>query len=62
MTIRDVRNLSEHEEEDYYEPVRGRNFFWAIITLNINVMVMEIKHYHLKNILITLEHTLKNHK
>ena len=26
MTIRDVRNLSEHEEEDYYEPVRVRNF------------------------------------
>ena len=24
--MRDVRNLSEHEEEDYYEPVRVRNF------------------------------------
>ena len=25
--IRDIRNLSEHEEENYYEPVRAGNFW-----------------------------------
>ena len=26
--VRDIRNLSEHEEEDYYKPVRV-NRFWS---------------------------------
>ena len=26
-TLRDIRNLSEHEEKDYYEPVRVGNFW-----------------------------------
>ena len=25
--IRDIRNLFEHEEENYYKPVRVRNFW-----------------------------------
>ena len=44
--LRDIKNLLEHEEENYYKPV---------IILNMKVTVKEIKHYQLKNILIKLE-------
>ena len=50
--IIDVNNLFEHEEQDYYIPV----FFAVTILLNMKVMVIEIKHYHLKNI-TKLDHT-----
>ena len=49
--VRDIRNLLEHEEEDYYKPVRVINF-WRTVIINMKVMVIEIKHYQLKNILI----------
>ena len=26
-TVRDIRNLFEHEEKDYYKPVRVGNFW-----------------------------------
>ena len=55
--VRDIRNLLEHEEEDYYKPVRVINF-WKTVIINMKVMVIEIKHYQLKNILIKLGHYL----
>ena len=53
--ILDISNFFE-QEEDYYKPVRRDNF-WVTTILNIKVMVIEIKHYRLKNILAILEHT-----
>ena len=53
--VRDIRNLLEHEEEDYYKPVRVINF-WRTVIINMKVMVIDIKHYQLKNILIKLDH------
>ena len=51
----DIKNLSEHkEEENYYKSVRISNF-WTI-TLNTKVTLIEIKHYQLKNFLIKLVH------
>ena len=55
--VRDIRNLLEHEEEDYYKPVRVINF-WKTVIINMKVMVIEIKHYQLKNILIKPGHYL----
>ena len=55
--VRDIRNLLEHEEEDYYKPVRVINF-WRTVIINMKVMVIKIKHYQLKNILIKLDHYL----
>ena len=40
--IRDIRNPFEHEEEDYYKPVRVGNF-WGNNLLNMKVTVVEIK-------------------
>ena len=50
--LRDIKNLYEHEEEElnYYKLV----IFGVAIVLNMKVMVKEIKHYQLKNILIKL--------
>ena len=42
--IRDIRDIFEHEEDNYYKPV------WVTIILNITVKVIE-KHYQLKNTL-----------
>ena len=53
--VRDIRNLLEHEEEDYYKPVRVINF-WRTVIINMKVMVIGIRHYQLKNILIKLDH------
>ena len=51
-----VRDLFENEEEEsYYKPVRVSNFGVTII-LNTKLTVIEIKHCHLKNILIKLDH------
>ena len=41
--IRDIRNLLEQEEDDYYKPVRAGSF-WKI-KLNMKIMVTETKHY-----------------
>ena len=55
--LRDIKNLfaNEKEEENYNKPVRASNF-WSKIILNTKVMVIEIKYYQLKNILIKLDH------
>ena len=55
--LRDIKNLFEHEKENYYHPVTVNNF-WSNITimLNMKVRAIEIKHYQLKNILIKLNH------
>ena len=45
--IRDIRKLYEDEE----------HFFWVTIILNMTILMIEIKHYQLKNILIKLDHT-----
>ena len=45
--IRDIRDLFEEEKEDYYEPV---------IILIMKIMGIEREHYHLKNILIKIDH------
>ena len=48
--LKDIKNFFEHEEENYYKPVR------VTIILNMKVTVIEMKHCQLKNILIKLEH------
>ena len=55
--LRDIKNLFEHEkeEENYHKQVRVSKFGVTII-LNMRVMMIEIKHYQLKNILIKLDH------
>ena len=52
--IRNIKNLFEYED-DYYKIVRLGNF-WSNNIFNMKVMVIEVKHYQLKNILIKLEH------
>ena len=49
-----VRPFYEHQEEKYYEPVN--NIFGIAIIQNMRVMVIEIKTYQSKNILIKLNH------
>ena len=53
--VRNIRNFFEYEE-DYYKLIRLGNF-WSNNILNMKVMVIEVKHYQLENILIKLEHT-----
>ena len=52
--LRDIKNLFEHEEKNYYKPVRVSNF------RSNNYIeyktVIKIKHYQLKNIQIKLDH------
>ena len=45
--IRDIRDLFKEEKEDYHEPV---------IILIVKTMGNEREHYHLKNILIKIDH------
>ena len=53
---RDIKNLFEHEEEEnYYKPVRVIS--GVTVILNMKVIMIEIKHYQLKNILRKLNHT-----
>ena len=54
--LRDIKNLSEYEkvEENYYKPV-GVNNFWNNNYIEYEIMVIEIKHYQLKNISIKLD-------
>ena len=54
--LRGIKNLFEHEEENYYKPIRVNNF-WSndYIECESNGAI-EIKHYQLKNILIKLGH------
>ena len=42
--IRDIKTLFE-QEDDYYELIRGDDF-WKIIILNMNVTMIEILTYH----------------
>ena len=42
--IRDIKTLFE-QENDYYELIRGDDF-WKIIILNMNVTMIEILIYH----------------
>ena len=51
---RDKRNISEYEE-DYYKSV-GLSNFWSNNNIKYEIMVIETKCYHLKNILIKLDH------
>ena len=54
--LRDIKNLFEHEEgENYYKPVRVSNF-WSNNYIESKVLVIEKKHYQLKNILTKLDH------
>ena len=55
--IRDIKNLFEHEgeQENYYKPVRVSNF-WSKNYIECKLMVIKIKHYQLKNILIKSDH------
>ena len=56
VILRDIKNLFEHdEEENYYKPAE-LVFVGVTIILNMKVIVMEIKHYQLKNILIKLDY------
>ena len=58
IILRDMRNIFENEEENYYKLVRV-SFLGLIFILNTKVTVIEIKHYQLKNISIKLDHILK---
>ena len=53
--IRDIKKIFEHEEGDYYKPVRVV-IFGVTVIFNIKLKVIE-KHYQLKNILIKLDKT-----
>ena len=57
IVIRNNKNLSEYEkgEENYYKPV----IFGVTIIFNAKVTLIEIKQYHLKNVLIKLHHIQK---
>ena len=41
--LRDIKNCFQHEEENYYKPVRINNF-GVTITLDTKVTVIQIKH------------------
>ena len=53
--LRDIENLFEHEEKDYYKPLIVRNFRSNNYTEYKSKGIE--KHYQLKNILIKLNHT-----
>ena len=54
--LKEIRYFFEHEkEENCYKPVRVSNFFGITIILNMEVNVIEIKHYQLNSILIKLD-------
>ena len=57
IILRNIRNLFENEEEENYKSVRKSFVFFLVkIILNIKVMMIEVKHYQLNNILIKLDH------
>ena len=51
--ISDIRFLFESNKEDYYQVIV---MLLAAITVSMKVMVIEIKHYQLMNILMKLNH------
>ena len=53
--IRDIKNLFQHEEKDYYKLVKVV-IFGVKVMLNMKVKAIE-KHYQLKNVLMKLNHT-----
>ena len=57
--IRDITNLFEHEEEDYYKPVRVSNL-WSSIYVEYESYGDRNKHYQLDNILIKIDPYLKD--
>ena len=61
IVLRNIKNLSEREkeEENYYKPVRVDNFRRNNYTI---VMVIKMKYYQLKNILIKFDHIYKTSK
>ena len=56
--IKDIQNLFEQQEEDYYKTLRWGNFI-AIIILNINLTLIKIKPHQSRNNLFKLSHTWK---
>ena len=54
--IRDIKNLFEHEEEDYHKPVRVSNF-WSNNYIEYESNSDKNKHYQLRNFLIELDRT-----
>ena len=57
IVLRNIKNLFEYEkvEEKSYQPVRVNNL-WSNNYINTKVMVIKIKCYQLKNILMKLDH------
>ena len=56
IILRDIRNLFDDDEaETYYNAIRV-TIFGITIILNMKVMLIETKHYQLKNILRKLDH------
>ena len=55
--IRDIKNHFEHEgeQENYYKPVRVSNF-WSKNYIEYKLMVIKMKLYQLKNILVKSDH------
>ena len=55
--LKDIKNLLEleKEEENYYKPVTVNNL-WGNKCNEYEVMVIEIKQYQFKNIIIKLVH------
>ena len=54
--IRYIKNLFEHEEEDYHKPVRVSNF-WSNNYIEYESNSDKNKHYQLRNFLIELDRT-----
>ena len=56
IILTNIRNLLENEQEEkFYKPVCVRNF-WSNNNIEYEVIVIEIKHYQLKNILMKLDY------
>ena len=54
--MRDIKNLTEHEEEYYYKPSREGSF-WSNCYIQYKSNGDRNKPYQLKNIIIKLEST-----
>ena len=54
--LSDIKNFFEHEEENYYKPVRVSNFWSNNYVEYKSNNHRNKKHYQLKNFLIKLDH------
>ena len=54
--FRNIKNLFEQEDGDYFKSVRVVNFYGTIILI-MKGKVIKIKSYQLKNTLMKLHHT-----